>query len=298
MTGRIFNIQRFSTQDGPGIRTTVFMKGCPLSCAWCHNPESKRQSTELFYNDSSCIGCGACAEVCSVSAHSIGDGHIFDRTLCTVCGRCAEVCPSRALELCGEDREVASVIDEVMRDAPFYRESGGGLTLSGGEPLMQWEFSLALLREAKARGLHTAVETSGYTDRDIAELAPLVDLWLFDIKHTDEPLHREYVGVGRDRILATLDRLSSLGASIVLRCPVIDGVNLTDAHADALADLASHTRGVIRIDLEPYHPLGVDKADRLGRDQAYACRDFLAREMITDFADRLRSKTAVEVVIA
>lgn len=296
-TGTIFNIQRFSTGDGPGIRTVVFLKGCPLNCQWCHNPESKSQKQEIFYKSTLCIGCGGCTAVCPTGSHVLEDGHAMRRDTCTVCGRCVGVCPTGALELCGEQTDVDSVMQTVLRDKPFYDESGGGITLSGGEPLAQYDFSLALLKEAKRAGLHTAIETCGFSPRDLAELAPYVDLWLFDIKLLSDDLHRQYTGVSNERILHNLRRLEELNAAVILRCPIIPQVNMREAHIDALAALAHASSHVREIHLEPYHPLGISKSAQLGRESLFLDENFADRDEIDVLANRLREQVSVPVII-
>lgn len=293
--GSIFNIQRFSTSDGPGIRTVVFLKGCPLNCAWCHNPESKSSLPELFFKESSCIGCGACCQVCS--AHHIGNNtHHLHRASCTVCGRCAELCPTGALELCGKTQSVDEVITAVLRDIPFYQTSGGGITLSGGEPLMQYDFSMRLLKEAKNYSIHTAIETSGYSAYDLREIGSYIDLWLYDIKLIDEADHICYTGVSNRSILRNLDVLSRSGASIILRCPIIPDVNMNEAHLTALAEL-SHLSGVQQLHIEPYHPLGISKSVQLGKAQPYSNEAFLKKDMLQPFVDRLRQKSRAEILV-
>lgn len=296
--GTIFNIQRFSTSDGPGIRTVVFLKGCPLDCAWCHNPESKRPEQSLFFKADSCIGCRGCEAVCAKNLHRLTETeHLFDREGCILCGECAKVCPTDALQLCGEEKTAADIIDTVLRDQVFYEESGGGMTLSGGEPLMQFDFSLELLKAARAAGIHTAVETCGQTGRDLAPMVEQVDLWLFDIKLLDREKHHAFTGVHNDRILANLRYLDSLGAKTVLRCPVIPDVNFCEEHFNLLAELASSLQNVTAIHLEPYHPLGISKAEQLGITQSYANADFLNGTDLTAYAETLRQKTGLPVEI-
>ena len=296
--GKIFNIQRFSTSDGPGIRTVVFLKGCPIDCVWCHNPESKPMETEIVFRQDMCIGCGACSRSCPKGCHSFEDGlHRFDRDGCTGCGQCVSLCPGNALERCGEERSAREVMDTVLRDRPFYEESGGGMTLSGGEPLMQYDFSLSLLKLAKSHGIHTAVETSGHSGRDLAPMKELVDLWLYDVKLLPEEEHRKHTGASNRIILENLRTLDRMGAKIILRCPVIPGINLTGEHFDGIAALANSLTGVRAIHLEPYHPLGRSKAVRLGRTQVYENDTFLEPSALEPYADSLRAKTDIPVVI-
>ncbi len=298
MVGTLFNIQRFSTSDGTGIRTVVFFKGCPLNCAWCHNPESKQSKPEIFYNAGNCIGCGLCAAACLNGQHIAKDAtHRYLRENCTVCGRCVERCPSRALEKCGKTYSVDEILQEVVKDRPFFEQSGGGVTLSGGEPLFQWDFCLALLKKSKEEGLHTAVETCGYTKGDIAELHPFVDMWLYDVKLLNEQDHKRYTGVSNEQILHNLHRLDVLGANITLRCPVIPDVNATKGHFTALKNLANSLQNLKEIHLEPYHPLGVDKAVRLGKIQAYDRTEFLNKNEFEDLARELQDVVSVPLVI-
>lgn len=267
MTGTVFNIQRFCVNDGPGIRTTVFLKGCPLSCAWCHNPESKSPRPELFYDADQCVSCGRCVSLCPQKAHLMENGrHQLRRESCVRCMACAEThCP--ALAAAGETRRAEDVMAEVLRDRPFYQASGGGMTLSGGEPFFQEAFVLDLLRLAREAQVHTCVETCGFAPLSLLEQAARwVDLFLYDIKLTDPALHRQWTGVSNDRILENLRALDKMGAKTVLRCPVIPGVNDTLAHFQGVAKIANSLMHLQEIHLEPYHPLGVSKARRLGRE--------------------------------
>lgn len=272
-TGCVFNIQKFSINDGPGIRTTVFLKGCPLRCVWCHNAESHLSKKEIAYSLSKCIGCGRCIDVCENNAHRVSDGvHIFDREKCIVCGKCAEACPAESLELMGEDRTVEEVLAEVMKDKAFYDNSEGGMTVSGGEPLVQFEFTYELLKKAKELGLHTCIETCGYAPEEkILKVSEYVDIFLYDWKISDSKMHKDYTGVSNDLIESNLKALDGIGAKIVLRCPIIPEVNDTEEHFSKIAELANTLDNVIEVNVEPYHALGNDKYKRLGKTE---CQEF------------------------
>ena len=266
-TAIVFDIEKFAVHDGPGIRTVVFLKGCPLRCLWCHNPESQAFDPELFFDASKCMFCGSCVAPCPQSCHSVKDAqHDFDRKQCLSCGLCAKSCPTEALQLVGERMSVAEVMHEVMKDKLFYEHSGGGITLSGGEPLAHFEFTASLLRAAKEAGLHTAIETCGFAPwKQIQSLLSLVDLWLWDVKATPEK-HKKLTGVSAEPILANLEKLNQAGASIILRCPLVPGVNDSDDDLRHIAALANGHPQIQRIDLEPYHPLGEGKCLKLGRN--------------------------------
>ena len=266
----VFDIEKFAVHDGPGIRTVVFIKGCPLHCRWCHNPESQSFEPELLFYAGKCTMCGKCVSVCPQHCHVIADGrHSFSRTACIHCGICAESCPADALKLCGRKMSVDEVMAEVLKDQVFYQNSGGGITLSGGEPLTHFAFSSALLKAAKEAGLQTAVETSGFAPWErIRELLPLVDLWLWDVKAAPEK-HEELTGVPWKTIYGNLLKLAGSGAELMLRCPLVPGINDEDMQLIRIAELAERLGGVRRIDLEPYHPLGEGKNLALGRNDAF-----------------------------
>ena len=272
-SGIVFDIRRYAIHDGPGIRTTVFLKGCSLSCAWCHNPEGQARGFEAMVRDNRCIRCGACVDACGHGAVTwTGEGPVTDRALCTACGDCAAVCYADARERVGREMTAEEVLAEVARDEPFYRRSGGGMTLSGGEPLLQPAFAAALLRGARAAGIHTALDTCGYAAWETFDcVRGDVDLFLYDVKLLDDARHRRFTGVSNAPILANLRALSARGHAIVLRVPVIPGVNDDPANLEALAALAGELAHLARVDLLPYHHIGADKYDRL--DRAYPLPD-------------------------
>ena len=299
MTGCVFNIQKFSIHDGPGIRTTVFLKGCPLGCLWCHNPEGLSSETEIEFEPSRCIGCGACVSACPRGCQSLTEaGREYDRTECIRCGKCADVCLPGSLKRVGKEMTVDEVIEKVMADKIFYDTSGGGMTLSGGEPFFQPDFTLALLEAAKKEGLHTAVETSGFTGREnLLRALPFTDLFLFDCKATGDETHRRLTGVPQAPILANLRAIGDLGAQIVLRCPIIPGANDTEEHFAAVAALLNEVPGITSADLEAYHPLGTGKAPKIGKVQKFVTAP-PPKERMEEIRTLIQSKTEKPVRIS
>jgi pyruvate formate lyase activating enzyme len=273
VAGRIFDVQSFSIHDGPGIRTTVFLKGCPLRCLWCHNPESVGRESDIGFIAHKCIACGQCVAICEHDGHEITEqGHAYLREHCIKCGTCLPGCPTGALEMAGKDITAAEVIEQVERDHMFYERSGGGLTLSGGEPLMQPEFTTAILTLASEAGLHRVVDTSGCAPWDIAEpILKMANLVLFDLKAADSDLHRKLTGVPNDLILRNLRSLISLenGPDVWLRVPVIPGCNTDDEMITAMASLCAEigaspcVKGVF---LMPYHRLAESKYEQFGHE--------------------------------
>jgi pyruvate formate lyase activating enzyme len=262
--GLIFDIQRFSLHDGPGIRTTVFLKECPLSCVWCHNPESRSDRPEIAFYRAKCIGCERCIEVCTNNALILDEAHI-DRAKCRVCGECVRACPSEALQMAGRVATVSDVLAAVMRDQPFYEKSAGGVTLSGGEPLHQYEFSYSLLEAFKDHGLHTAVETCGLSPWErIAGLAPHTDLFLYDIKVMDPAKHQELCKADNSTILDNARKLAAKDVEIVFRTPIIPGLNDTPDDLRRLGEFILSLPGERQLELMPYHRIGSGKYEALG----------------------------------
>ncbi len=265
-TGLVFDVQRFSVHDGPGIRTTVFLKGCPLACRWCHNPEGMRTAPEILVTPDRCIACGACVDACPHGLPSgIDAGWAEPRERCEACGLCADACPTGARRLAGRAMTVEGLVDQATRDRVFYEQSGGGVTFSGGEPLSQAEFVFACLESLSELGVHTAVDTCGLVDREVLlRAAGLADLFLFDIKHADEVSHAEWVGAPNDRILANLEALAAVHTAIWVRIPVIPGANDDTENLRRTAALAASLPGILQVSLLPYHELGEDKRERVG----------------------------------
>ncbi len=282
----IFDIQRFSIHDGPGIRTTVFLKGCPLGCQWCHNPESRSPYTQLAFYKAKCIVCGRCYRACPHGAISMGETRV-NRDQCVVCGACAEVCPTGALQIIGRTASVEEVVGVVVRDKPFYKTSGGGVTISGGEPTFQFEFTKCLLQAFKREGLHTAIETSGMTSWEhLSQIAPLVDLFLFDMKAVDAAKHVRFCGVENSVILKNAHRLAQTGAEIVFRTPIVPGVNDSDDDIRALGEFVLSLEGKPKVALMAYHKIGTGKYEAIGMD--YKLHEVEAPEDIGHYCDKLR----------
>ena len=267
-SGCIFDIKRYAIHDGPGIRTTVFFKGCPLRCRWCHNPESWKNNPELSVRFSRCIGCGRCTEVCSRNAITMVDNRpVTDLEKCNLCGECINVCLTGAREIIGSWTTVSQVMAEVEKDRIFYDQSGGGVTFSGGEPLYQYNFLLALLENCRSSGIHSAVDTTCYAKRDIIQrVAAQTDMFLCDIKHMDPQIHKEYTGVDNSLILENIRYLAQTGANIKIRIPVIPGFNDDDKNIEMTAQFVKSLETIEQVDILPYNSGGLEKATRLADD--------------------------------
>ncbi|MBR2880695.1 MAG: glycyl-radical enzyme activating protein [Oscillospiraceae bacterium] len=272
--GTIFNIQRFSTDDGPGVRTTVFMKGCPLSCTWCANPESQAAHIQIVHRASKCRGCGKCVSVCPEKAISIIAGGEkpevkIDRTLCTNCCRCVEVCTPGAMHIYGEHIAAKEAFDVVKRDAGYYMRSGGGVTVSGGEPMMQTDFVSELFSLCKNVGIHTTLDTCGFFPSEkLSKVNGLVDLVLFDLKIIDPETHKLYTGVDNRLIHDNLRELMKTDAEIIIRVPLIPEITDTEENLKAIAEFVKELERPLHIDLLPYHNYGENKYKML--DMPYA----------------------------
>ena len=297
-TAVVFDIQHLAVRDGPGIRTSVFFKGCPLRCIWCHNPESHSTKSQLSFQASLCVGCMECVRVCPVGVHQrvVVDGsavHAVDHSRCIGCGKCLEVCCYDALSLIGKSYTVDQVLAQIKMDLPYYAipdQNGefGGVTLTGGEPMAQFEFLGHLLKRLHELGIHVAMETCGFaeTERYLA-LLPYVDLFLYDYKATDPEKHTRFTGVGNQLILQNLRALSDAGARIVLRLPLVPGVNDDDAHLRGIAAVINSHAGIEHAEVMGYHTLGLSKSDAIGEAPLLADVEAADAQKIQSWVDKI-----------
>jgi pyruvate formate lyase activating enzyme len=264
--GIIFDIKKYAIHDGPGIRTTVFFKGCPLNCWWCHNPEGLDISAQVIYRKDRCIGCGECINVCPEGAIALSpSGVITDQCKCVHCGICVETCPAEARELIGREMSVDEVLEEIKKDILFYDQSGGGVTFSGGEPLMQPDFLLGLLDACGKLDIHRTVDTTGYADPELVlRVAERTELFLYDLKHMDSEKHRRYTGVPNEQILSNLESLAKQGANINIRIPIIPGINSDDENIDRTGAFVSSLPGAYDVNILAYHSAAEGKYRNLG----------------------------------
>ena len=283
--GIVFNIQKYSIHDGPGIRTIVFLKGCPLRCEWCSNPESIQTDIEIMYNCGTCMLCKQCISVCKGNSLKLDKKNqfiIINRTECDKCGKCVEICPSGALTLAGRYMSAEEVLQEVKKDLLFYRKSGGGITLSGGEPGSQTDFSEAILKSVYSMGIHTAIETCGYYSYKILKrLAKWTDLFLYDIKHVDDLKHIYGTGVSNKLILNNFRKLIENGASVIVRIPIIPGFNATNEDITLICQFLSKIGGFKEMHLLPYHRLGNSKVKSLNKAKKIEREPLSKKELLS-----------------
>ena len=281
----VFDIKRYAINDGPGIRVVVFFKGCNLHCTWCHNPEGISPRIEKMYARAKCIGCGTCVDVCPERAITLtSDGIVTDAVLCTLCGKCADACPTMAIEMSGRLMTVSAIMEIIEKERVFFDQSGGGVTFSGGEPLLHPGVLIELLEECGRRGIHRAVDTAGHVQQEVLlEVARHDDLFLYDLKVMDPELHEQWTGVNNERILANLRLLSATGIRIIIRVPVVGGVNDDEGNIRQTAEfISSLPSGGIEVHLLPYHTVAQHKFAKLGKTDAF----ILMEEPEKEFLDR------------
>lgn len=278
--GTVFNIQRYSIDDGPGVRTTVFMKGCPLTCLWCSNPESQCSEPMITYRYTSCKGCGTCVKTCPVGAITMeADGVHVDRDKCTMCGACVEACIPEALGVSGKVMTPEEAFKTVKRDADYYEASGGGVTCSGGEILGQADFVAELFRLCRDAGIGTCADTCGFGPRKAVEkLLPVTDLFLFDLKHMDSGKHKEYCGVPTEQIMENLRLVAESGVPYIIRIPLIPGYNNSDENLEATAEFVAGLPNSSKVDILPYHRYGANKYRMIDREYPLEQLDELTEE--------------------
>ena len=265
-TGIVFNIQKYSIHDGPGIRTTIFLKGCPFNCWWCHNPESQSPSLELIFWEDRCINCQTCLAVCPSGAIQFKDGiALTDKEKCKLCGECVKKCPTQAREIIGKKMTSGEVMKEIEKDSVFYQESGGGITFSGGEPLMQQEFLEELLQCCREKKIHIALDTSGYSSwQFLDKIRRLIDLFLYDIKIMNDEKHKKYTGISNQIILDNLEKLSLLKENVFIRIPVIPNINDDDQNIKNIGKFLEPLN-IRQVEILSYHNIGSEKYKRLGK---------------------------------
>lgn len=287
--GTIINIQKYSVHDGPGIRTTTFFKGCPLNCWWCHNPETHLKRHEIMFFEDRCTGCGRCVKNCSNGAIEIIESKaVVDDEKCTLCGRCSEVCINEGRELVGRDITVNELMKELIKDQMFYEQSNGGVTFSGGEPMLYADFLSEVLERCKRNGLHTAIETSGYVKWDEFEkVIKNVDLFLYDIKLMNNEKHKKYIGADNQLILDNLAKLCEENSNIIIRMPIIAGINDDFEHVNSVIDYISNLN-IIEVNLLPYHKMGMDKYKRVNKIYKLTGTEVPTEEKMNELAKKFK----------
>ena len=287
--GTIFDIQRNALNDGPGIRTTVFMKGCPLRCVWCHNPEARSSKPQLSFSEADCQNCFTCITTCRNDVHQvINDEHYVNFDRCEADGYCVKNCPFNAVEVIGKNMSVEEVMEIVLKDIAFYDKSEGGLTISGGEPMSQFNFISELLKEAKENKIHTCLDTSGYAKPGkFEEILPLVDLFLFDYKETDPNRHHEFTGVNQQLILKNLDLLYQHKKEVLLRCPIIPGYNDSETHFQGIAHLSQKYN--MNVEIMPFHNMANGKVQKYGLESVLPEIDNVSTEQLEHWIFKLNS---------
>lgn len=298
LTGTIFDLVKYSIHDGPGIRTTVFLKGCPLTCHWCHNPESQKMVPEIMLRAGRCIKCGDCFTVCSNKAISGVSGKLRTTgSKCMTCGKCVAVCSTGAREIAGRRITVKETMQEIEKDAIFYGESGGGVTFSGGEPFSQPEFLYALLVSCKDKGFHTAVDTAGFVETEVLlRVGREVDLFLYDLKIMDDKMHKKYTGVSNELILKNLQELATFHENINVRFPLIPSINDDDENIAQTCEFVASLKGMVNISILPYHSTGVGKYKRLKRENKFSQPGTPSAEKINRIKEKL-AKYGLKVTI-
>lgn len=296
MESLLLDIQRASQHDGPGVRTTIFLKGCPLKCKWCHNPESQSFKKQLSYNNEKCVSCHKCEKVCANGVHTFSDNiHKIDYSKCKACGKCIGVCPSDALQMYGKDINLADVIETVLKDRKFYEQTGGGVTVSGGEPLCNPEITYKILKECKYNFINTCIETSGYgKEDDIRKILSVTDIALVDYK-VESKENLKWLGIDNDTFPFTLlDIAREINKPVILRCPVIPDVNDNEKHFNSIIEICITYKNIIRAEILPYHTFGVSKAHFVGRD----CQSFKVPDdsKVNEWLLWFKGKTMTEII--